>query len=316
MSKSADSISKSRPPILFIFDTNAHTYLADHPDFDSIIEKLNSRRPLFIPHFTFVNFFEYLKMVHDKESLCRAQGYVRKVKSITLGGSILPDVKLHVRAAAGIASEEQLTDDMKQFLSGMNMFLRIKGIDEFSEVVAPALSKDMDRVSRIVAGYRRSDEISRKVLKSLRQSRKVDSFKKGLSLGADSVSVRSFLKGAVKRFGLVDGAGGFSSAKLLETVPSIRYYSSVFLHYSRQSALVKRDAKDSDYIDMEQVGYLNVADYIVTGDRFLQDLINHCGEEDLVGRAISPLKFLDMIDDNSIGPIAPQKGVQKWVGLS
>lgn len=295
-------------PLLFLFDTNALSYIADHPEYDEVILKLTSRRQRLIPHLTFINFFEYLKLVKDDQSLKQAQKYVKKLKRITLGGHIFPVAKLHVQAAVGVVGQDRLLSDVRELLTAMNVFLKLDTFAAFMGVFLPNLGADKNRIREIVEGYQDSNDLVLGVLRQARAQKAVDSFKRWLSLNAQDEYVRAFVSGAVKRFGITLDQFGNDVKCLLEASPSIRYFASVYLHYVRQQTLNDRLPRPSDYLDLEQVVYLNVADYFVTRDGFLRDLVNGCGEEDLEGRAITPEEFVRMLQTETIVRRAPQAG--------
>lgn len=208
--------------IVLNFDTNAHSYLADRPDFEGIIAKLNARQQALIPHLSFVNFFEYLKMVKNDSSLSRAQKYVKNLKRITLGGSILPNAKLHVQAAAGIVDTDRLIVDVRELLTAMNVFLNLHKFEEYEEVVSPTLQNDVKRIGEIVSGYDQTYVPLLQLLKRSRIENQVDSYKQWLSLHAHEEYVKVFVAGAARRFGLsLDLYNGDVNA-IFEALPSIR----------------------------------------------------------------------------------------------
>jgi hypothetical protein len=292
-------------PVVFVFDTNAHSYIADREDFDKIVGKLKNRDQPLIPQLTFINFFEYLKLVKDDASLKRAQDYVRKLKAITLGGSILPLAELHVQYTAGLIGRERLETDVRTLLKNMNTFLKMQSFADFKDLFEPSLEKDIARISEIVAGYEGMKEPTLEVLREFREQKKVDDFKRWLSLKAQREYLETFTERAIRRFGLSFSQFSNNIDVVFRSLPSVRYYVAVYLHYVKQLTLGKRKPKPSDYIDLEQVVYLNVADYLVTRDGFLRDLINNSGEPDLKGRAISPREFIAMLGDTHVEPRAP-----------
>lgn len=307
---------KREPSIICVFDTNAHSYLADRSDVDVLISKLEGRSQPLIPHLTFVNFFEYLKMVKDERSLAQAQEYVRKLKRITLGGSILPLAKLHVQNAAGFAERKALEEDVKNLLRGMNLFLKLQSHEKFEKIILPHRRCDEQRIAEIVQGYEEMKEPNNLVLKEFRKQKKVSDFKRWLSLNAQKEYQLRFMERAIQRFGLSLSDFDNNLNALFDRLPSVRYFAAVYLHYVRQLTLNKRKAKYSDYFDLEQVAYLNVADYLVTGDDFFRDLINYCGDADLKGRAISLQGFISMIDGESLQRKAPDSSSRPWVELN
>ncbi|MCK4858034.1 MAG: hypothetical protein KAT58_08705 [candidate division Zixibacteria bacterium] len=302
-------------PIVFVFDTNAHSYIADSSDFENIISKLKAQSQPLIPHLTFINFFEYLKMVKDDVSLKEAQNYVKKLKRITLGGSLLPLAKLHVQSVVGAVSREELKTDVKVLLRNMNTLLRISSFEEFQTIVTPSLEADLKRISDIVAGYEDMKMLTEEVLKEYRNQKKVNDFKRWLSGKAQKEYLEMFVQRAIARFDLTLSQFNNDIKLLFEKLPSVRYVIFVFLHYVRQLVLNKRKPKTSDYNDLELVPYLNVADYIVTRDNFLRDLINDCGEDDLKGRAISCEEFVDKLDKNMFVHRAPNSCLRLNVDL-
>ena len=312
----SDQHSERPSPLICVFDTNAFTYLADHPDYDAIVSKIQARDRAIVPHLTFTNFFEYLRMVVDDDSLVRAQTYIKKLKPITLGGSIMPMAKLHVRSAAGLTSRSELESDVRILLHGMNEFLKLHDYEQFQKIVTPTLKTDVQRTADIVAGYEGMRAPTEAILKKFREQKKIRDFKRWLSGKAQREYLEIFVTHALTRFDLKMTEFDSDVDVLFQRLPSVKYFVFVFLHYVRQLVLNKRKPKLSDYNDLELVFYLNVADYFVSNDGFLRDLINDCGEPELKGRAISCEDFLGFMDQENLTPRAPQRASSAWIDLN
>jgi hypothetical protein len=302
----------------FIFDTNAHSYLADSQEFEQIIRLLESQKGTLVPHFSPINFFEYVSGINE-ENLGQRQNYLRAIRDITLGGSVLPSSKLHIRHSADLCTIKELESDVQMLLHSINRFLSIRNFNHFKLEVQEIVDGDRRGLQDIAAGFQDTADLVFEARKQIGDPRELEEFDKMLGPSISDDHVLNFVQHFLKRFDMDLADYDGSTSRLFGAVPSLRYFIDVYMHLVRRSVLDakgERKARASDYSDLEQVLYLNTVDYIVTRDRSFRSLVNECGNEELAGRAISPESFVSLLSNTIVAARAPQRAKRIWVGTS
>jgi hypothetical protein len=289
----------------FAFDTNAYSCLCDRNDFDAIVALIKDQRGTVRPLFSVGNWFEYLKGMTES-NFTKRQSYLKSIHRLVLEGAVLADTKSHIRHALGMVTDADLIGQVSEMLANIRLLIHARDFHAFWTEVGEAIRHDVERNSAICSGY--SDMI--KVIVDRAEITKSAIGEKWLSalLQGDKTAdgFRNMVNGGLKRFDLNLSFFGGDPKVLFQRLPSVEYFFDVYLHFVRRGVHNKRKVKSGDYVDMDQVFYLNVADYLVTRDKALRSLVNECGNDALKSRAISPEEFIDLLHKPIIVPRAPE----------
>ncbi len=96
---------------------------------------------------------------------------------------------------------------------------------------------------------------------------------------------------------------------------SFRYWVNYRITYENKLLFEEWNPKRSDYLDWQQVVYLNIMDYIVTEDEKLKTILKECDDEEMHSVAMS---FDEFISSLSVLPPqrAPETTTEQWYNAS
>lgn len=295
--------------LIFIFDTNAHTQIIDNLDFSGILSKISDQNKTILPHFTHINFYEYLFGVNE-HNIGKMQNYVKNIFRLTQGGSVFPDPISHVQSTTGHIGMEQVSSQIKNFIANIKSFLRLENYEEFMAIFGNHIEMSKKDVVRIVDGYKDMAKKTTEIRNKFQTEGRIQEYNNWIHTAPTDEDMEIFLQHTIKRFKLNPDEIELNIERFQKELPAIIYFAHVFWHYVQELVLNKRKPRRGDYWDLEQIVYLNIADYLVTGDRPLRHLINNACDPNLEGRAISPQEFIRLIDQDIIVPRAPQPNMR------
>ena len=117
--------------IIFIFDTNAFSYIADHEDFDKIVSKLQNQNNTIFPLFSLINFYEYLKGITNDSILYDRKRYIKSIKKITMGGSIFINPVSHIQYFSNQIPRDEAKREADFFINMINTFISLKNYTDY-----------------------------------------------------------------------------------------------------------------------------------------------------------------------------------------
>lgn len=93
---------------------------------------------------------------------------------------------------------------------------------------------------------------------------------------------------------------------------SFRYWVDYRITYENKLFFDNKKPSPSDYLDWEQIVYLNIMDYLVTDDRELITILNECKNSELNKVSIRFSEFLDCLKGKLLPRRAPNSAFKKW----
>lgn len=108
------------------------------------------------------------------------------------------------------------------------------------------------------------------------------------------------------RFPVVAETKSLSVDQALGKLPSFREWVDVHVIYQDQMIFEGRNPKKQDYLDLEQVVYLNIIDYFVTEEKWLRRLIKQTNNIGLKDRFITLNEFRTFL----AGPLPPKRAME------
>lgn len=100
--------------------------------------------------------------------------------------------------------------------------------------------------------------------------------------------------------------------RALTVFHSFRYWVDYRLTYEKKLLFDNKKPSPSDYLDWEQIVYLNIMDYLVTNDRGLITILNECKNRELNKVSMRFKEFLDCLKGKLPPRRAPNDAFKKW----
>jgi hypothetical protein len=295
----------------FIFDTNAFTYVADHIHYDAVLLKLNKQNKQLIVSFSIFNLYEFIRGIKTENELAKRKKYFRRIKEITLGGAIFPDPITHLHLASGQITTQIALDNSKALVGVINNFIAVKSIQMLKDDFGSLFNKIDKFIKRINDD---SAKVKNCIREWLAEKPNNTTLKKRLcnppNFNDYDIMMPQLLE---NRYNINIEYLPENRMEIFNRFPSVKYLCDIYWEYFSHLSLSKAKPLKSDILDLAQAIYLNIADFFVTRDKRLRDLINYCGNVDLKGRAISPEVFISMLDNRIIVKRAPQRASNIWV---
>lgn len=301
--------------VIFIFDTNAFSYTVDRTDFDHFLRKLEKQNKTVFPFFSLINYYEYLKGIKNDTTLTERQSYIRAIKKITLGGSIFLNPFSHVQYFSNQITKEQAKKEADFFIRMINLFLSLKSYGDYEHRFKRLLRNVNSGIDKIVTGYKgmRDSAIQLKREYSKRKLKEV--FKNRFDKSPSKEDYDILVRNMALRFKLNIDFDNEDIMEILAEFVSIRCFVDVYWKYVGQLVFNNRNPKWGDYFDLEQMVYLNIADYLVTNEKRVRIWVNENHNPELRGRAISSDEFYDLLDSLIIEKKAKEPVNLEWLSL-
>ena len=292
--------------IFIIFDTNAHSFLIDQNNYSNIIDNFEKSKPKIIPHFTDINFYEYLKGINTVEELIKRQKYIKNIYKSTLGGSLFLSSKSHIQDAIGQLNLASKQEEILNILKYIRFFINLKSLSDFKNTLKKMQDETLKELVRIKHNKSLRQKNMIQIFKDYRKSNNLKEIKSRLQSLPKEDDYNVLIPIILERFEVKAFNKSINRKNIFSVLPSLKYFIDVNWKYNCQMTLNKRKVQANDYFDIEQVIYLNIADYLVTREKNLLSWINDSGNPELKGRAISPNDLLNLINTNKIIKRAPQ----------
>jgi len=302
-------------PIVFIFDTNAFSYLADDKHFEYVLEKIRNQNDTVFPLFSLINFYEYLKGINNDSILRKRQNYMKAIKKITVGGSIFLNPTSHVQYFTNQITTDQAKNEADFFIKMINLFLSLKNYRDYEDSFKELLKDVNSRIEEIIAGYKSMRDILVGTKRGYSKDGLKDVFKNRFSKSPLKEDYEILAPNIISRFKLKLDLKNKDISIELSKYPSINYFIDVYWKYIGQLIFNEREPAWGDYFDLEQMVYLNIADYFVTNENRVRLWINENHNPELRGRALSPEKFINILDNSIIEKKAKQNFSLEWLSL-
>ena len=294
--------------IYLVIDTNIFKDLLEHPNIESILELINDPNNSVVPHLSIVNFWENLNGIIDDVSLRNAQACIKRAKYITKGGSILPTPRAHIQQQTGQIKTDDLFREAKGILDHINTFIGLVDYENYKIVFHKHLSEMYNTINKIVDGYEKTRKSALCLKLDYRDRDKVMGdgsrkfskyFKNYLDRQPDYEIYESFIPKMIKRYGLKLQYSGNDQENFLRHFPSIKNIIDIFWAYFRKLTFEGRKPIISDYFDIEQTVYLDFANYFVTEDKKLRDVLESTGNQYLQDIVIDLGEFISRLETNN-----------------
>lgn len=250
--------------LCMLIDNNALEYLhsnVGHREHQLLKEHFETGR--LVLHISPLTYREQIKGV-NKDCFQKVQSLFKTAYELTQRGHILPEPQLHVGFIAGITPLAEMKEDV-----GLNIRL-------LRELVIAPNYQDW------VVRFEELKSYVQKVYAGIHT---------GTTRPSGEIPRDAVYTGLLRRYKLESMAATPAGREKMEKLTSLRYLITVH-HYYYETILATRAPMSGDWIDLEQVIYLNIADYILSRDRKYCDLLNNCGNDALRGRMMKPDVFL------------------------
>nr|MBN2276719.1 hypothetical protein [candidate division Zixibacteria bacterium] len=270
----------------------------NHPDYENSlhrIEELNARERLNL-NLNLFPFFEQLGTSENEESYRKIQGFINSTLAIKDENVLLP-VELYVWRMSDALPDDSLRDGSLFWFELINDFFQGKGPEEMADNLAKV--KDYrDKAYKYITNFGeavRAHAAGFANPSGLRQtfagnSDLVNDFRRFIF---DKLQLRFKLKGVMNNYP--------DFQYMVQRLISLFYLADVQICYNL-NLLEGAAPDDREYIDLEQIVYLNGCDYFITNNKKYLRLINECSFADLKGRAISLDTFMEWLKSENFNP--------------
>jgi len=274
-----------------VMDISTLEEFCDHPDYESNLqrlEELNARDSLNL-NVNLFPLFQKISSGEGMESFTKLQKFINSTLSIKDDNLLLP-VELYVWRMSDALPDDSLRDGTAFWFDLLNDFYRGKGIDDMSGGLKKVadywdhslryISNFADAVKEHTAGFK-NPESARQTFQS--NTDVLNDFRRFIF---DKLQLRFKLKGIMNNYP--------DFQYMVQRLISLFYLSDVQICHNL-NILEGQESTLDDYVNLEQLVYLNGCDYFVTNDRKIIDLVNNCPFADLKGRIISLDDFIDWL---------------------
>jgi hypothetical protein len=249
--------------------------------------------------------------INSIATLNKTKEYIRRVRKITLGGTILPDTITHLQLVSGQITQQEAANNSKALIGLINNFMTIKTLIDLRTTFDSFINNIANLITEMTeSSFRARDSI----LNEIKKSEDAIGFRVLLSRPPNDeytdIMAPYFFS---QRYNLNVDYLPEKRTQIFLKFPSIKYMCNIYWIYFAHLAISNAKPKESDIFDMAQIIYLNIADYFVTRDKRLRDRINRPDNPDLYKRAVSPQEFISMLRDTNIAKRAPQSASSIWI---
>lgn len=276
--------------ICILLDNNALQFLSDNNNINQrqkdLINEHYQNKKLFL-HISPSTFQEQIKGVNES-CFPQMQRFFKTAYSLTHGCHVTHP-ELHLKKITGAVTDNELWECVRIDINTLRELVCAPNFEDWSGKFRPLQNYVKGVLKWIHSG---AEELKSKMDVWYREAEGGSYTEKTNMISKNEDTLRNVVyKALLKRYKLEDSYNLLEARGEAGKLISLDYLANVYLYYYG-TILRSRKPRSGDHIDLEQVVYLNIIDYIMTRDKRYIELLNECGDPELKGRTITPEVFL------------------------
>lgn len=281
--------------IEILFDNNAFQLFHKRDDYEHYVRKLTklyNEKKLRI-HFNLHNFIEQIEGTDSESAFKWAQKTVNQAGRISNKNFLIPP-DLYLQKAIGVASTNEIMEDGEFWMKTFSEFVKLKSLGDFEDFLRQLKDYTIKSKQNIYEG----NKDIKKQIELFKRENKIKNFKNYIVKNAGNLGFlqKMFFDVFIEKYKLALGRKLCPSDNaFVKKLVSLCYLSDVYICYNLELS-DGRNPKLGDFVDFEQVIYLDCCDYIVTNntsDYFIW--FDNYAFANLANRALTLDMFLELI---------------------
>ena len=281
--------------IEILLDNNAIKDIANLSEYENILGRLDelSKSAQLRTHFNLHSFIEQIEGPRVEEHFKKAQARVQKAAEICNKSLLLPE-EPYLKECLGSIGSKEVIEEINHWKGILNDFCNCTNFEEFEGRLGPLRNFTLNdkrewydyglSIKKKVSSYVESIKSDDTKIIPFYDTNKLRIFRQTIF---NNLIQRHNLKWVQKLYP--------KQEEFVKKAISLCYQSDIYIYYFYLRDFEGHKSKQSDYVDLAQVIYLDKCDYIVTNDKNYRNLINKCPFCDLKGRAISLDELLEQL---------------------